>query len=450
VLNLLEKFSPNFKGLKKHANEQAKLVLLASIPCYAITLVAVHLAGATWYLFFFIAIILAMLIAYATIAGRQKADYQLQTLSNLVEALIDGDYTLRGRTQSNPAFQELLELINRLADTLNKHKLKAEESQLLLRKIIDQMEPMLIAINESDDISMINASAKRWLGSEYISSERLSDKILIQLESTSNSEVIQFRQDDLNGEFILFSDNFISENQKHRLFLLTRAEKLLREKERQAWQGLLRVLSHEMNNSLAPITTFSNTLKRKLERENSFEDIEKFKNGLSVISERADSLSNFITSYSQLSHLPPPQKSAYTWQEKIKGLGNLFPNSQFKYSFSGDLPNSIEVDAKQLEQVLINIFKNAQESMQGKDKNLIEVEAKSMDGQLKLLIKDSGMGISNSDNLFIPFYSTKKSGSGIGLVLSQQILLNHEGNLELRNRHDCSGAEAVITLPLFN
>ncbi len=437
-----------FPSLKKHANTQAKLILTASLPCYFIMLYAMYLAGATWYLFFFIAISVLLIIIYATVAGRQKADYQLQTLSNLVEALIDGDYTLRGRKQSNPAFQELLDLINRLAETLNQHKLKAEESQLLLNKIIDQMEPMLIAIDEDQKISMINASAKKWLGKSLSSEMILSNELFNQLTKETKSNTIEFSDNELNGEFILFRDSFISANKKHQLFLLTRAEKLLREKQKHAWQGLFRVLSHELNNSLVPITTFSNTLKRKLDKQNAIEDIEKFKNGLSIISERADSLTSFIASYSQLSHLPDPQIKRHDWKKSISNLTQLFPSQEISFHFQNTIIKKLPLDLKQFEQALINLLKNAEEANLQTGKNKILIEANQSKEQLFISIKDQGIGITNPDNLFIPFYSTKKQGSGIGLVLSQQIIHNHGGQLSLKNRDDKQGAMAIIGLPI--
>lgn len=448
MLHWLGQIFPRLNRLRAHENEQAKLILIASIPCYLIALIAIRQSGASWYLFFFFAISMGLLILYAAIAGRQRADFQLQTLSNLVEALIDGDYTLRGREQSNPAFQELLNLINRLAETLNHHKLKAEESQLLLEKIIAQMDTMLIATDENGQLTMLNKSAENWLQTTLSNKPiNLKQLELEQLQTADSSEVIQIQQEQLSGEYILFSDSFISGNKKYFLYLLTRAEKLLKQKERQAWQGLLRVLSHELNNSLTPISTFSSTLRRKLEREQDINDIEKFKQGLEVISERAESLSKFITSYSQLSHLPKPSFEDYPWREKIGKLTQLFPSVQFEFDFDQQIPNNIWVDPKQFEQVLINLFKNALEAMQDCKEKIIELVASTDKQSFQLSMMDHGPGISNSENLFIPFYSTKKEGSGIGLALCQQIILSHSGTIELKNRKNLRGAEATITLP---
>ncbi len=450
LLTYLEKYLPFIKSLKAHANEQAKIILIASVPCYLVALVAIKQSGASWYLFFFFAISMGLLILYATLAGRHKADYQLQTLANLVEALIDGDYTLRGRPQSNPAFQELLELINRLADTLNHHKLKAEESQLLLEKIIGQMDTMLIATDNQDQITMLNQSATEWLGTNLKSTNATLQSLgLNQLKRKGSRDIVTFDNQTISGEYILFSDSFISDNQKFNLYLLTRADGLLKQKERQAWKSLLRVLSHELNNSLTPISTFSNTLKRKLSREKGISDIPKFKRGLEVISERAESLSKFITSYSQLTHLPEPVRENYQWQEQIPKLTELFIGTRFTFEFADAREQTINVDPKQFEQVLVNLIKNAVESMSASSANTVVMSAQFNAQRFILRIKDSGTGIANSENLFVPFYSTKAEGNGIGLVVCQQIILNHEGSLRLQNRQDgIDGAEAIIELPL--
>ena len=447
---------PNFfsrlkGGKRNHSVEQARLILLASVPCYAIALIALKLAGASYYMLFFIGILLGLLIIFAAVNGRQKADYHLQTLSNLVESMIEGDYTLRGRKQSNPAFQELLDLINQLADTLNLHKIKAEENQLLLEKIIDQMQPMLIAIDELQNITLINESAKQTLGQNLKVGSKLSDETTLVLADAANGQVIKLNTQGSLAEYILYSDRYISENKHHRLYLLTRAEKQLREKERKAWQGLIRVLSHELNNSLTPIATFSNTLLRKLERESVISDPQKFSSGLSIIRERAESLKQFITSYGELSHLPMPKQTNFDWREKLQHLTKLFNQYQFTIYFSDHLPTTIQADPAQFEQVFINLFKNAVESMREINEasaQVIELDAKLNNGMLSIIVKDRGTGIANLENLFVPFYTTKSSGSGIGLTLCQQILHNHNGELKLINRLDGPGAEATVTLPL--
>ena len=465
-----------------HANEQAKLVLLAALPCYLIALLALSYTYISGYLIIFIAIILLLLIIYAALSGKQRANYQIQTLANLVEAMIDGDYTLRGRQQNNPAFHDLLSLVNNLADTLQKHKIKAEESQLLLEKVMDQMDAMVFAVGPNNHLALMNASAKKLLLANYDEEKpsqeipliTLADIGLSSLQDYSESGVIELSTENFSGEYFLFKDQFISNNDRHELYLLTRADRLLREKEREAWQNLLRVLSHEINNSLTPIATFSRTMLKKLTRLNSpdanqkeaiqrapgqlTETLQSFTQGLSIIQERAESLHGFVASYSKLSHLPAADKRLFHWREKLTQLSSLITGCQIKNCLvdKPELDFEVYADPQQLEQVFINLLKNAQEAMADKEsgENIkiekeIKLDAFIENNQLNIIIADRGTGIINSDNIFVPFYTTKATGSGIGLTLCRQILVNHNGNLKLRNRLDENGAEVIVTLPVI-
>ena len=448
IINVISRLNP-FKG---YANEQAGLVLVASVPCLFLALVSLRFAGASYYLISFFAIIFVLLIAYAAITGKGRANFQLQTLSNLVEAMIDGDYTLRGRKQSNPAFQDLLNLINQLTDNLHKHKLKAEESQLLLEKVMQQMDALIIATDNRGLLAIMNEAARRGFNfdSDLSKGYQLKDIGMEELLEKEHSGVIKIRRNNIAGEYFLYRDRFYSDNKEHQLYLLTRADKMLREKEREAWQNLLRVLSHELNNSLTPIATFSNTMLRKIKKEKQVSDVEKFTDGLYVIKERAESLNQFITSYSQLSHLPKANMQPYQWRNKVIQLMSLFEDCIFEHELSvnREFDFSIQADPQQLEQVFINLFKNAKESMSESSSKVIEVSAQYDDKYLELKIKDNGMGIANPDNLFVPFYTTKKSGSGIGLTLCQQIMQNHNGSIQLNNRANQQGAEVLLQLPI--
>lgn len=447
-INFVSRLNP-FKG---YANEQAGLVLIASVPCLILGLVSLRIAGASYYLISFFAIIFLLLIAYAAITGKGRANYQLQTLSNLVEAMIDGDYTLRGRKQSNPAFQDLLNLINQLSDNLHKHKLKAEESQLLLEKVMQQMDALIIATDSHGLLAIMNEAARQGFDFDRDLSEgyQLKDIGMEELVEKEHSGVVKIKRNNIAGEYFLYRDQFYSDNKEHQLYLLTRADKMLREKEREAWQNLLRVLSHELNNSLTPIATFSNTMLRKIKKEKQVTDVKRFTDGLCVIKERAESLNQFITSYSQLSHLPKANKQSYQWRNKMLQLMSLFDDCVFEHELSENqnFDFSIQADPQQLEQVFINLFKNARESMSDKSSKVIEVSASFDDKNLEIKISDQGEGIANPDNLFVPFYTTKKSGSGIGLTLCQQILQNHNGSIQLNNRASQQGAEVLLQLPI--
>lgn len=449
--------------------DQAGLVLLASLPCLFIAILAMWFNGISIYFIAFATILLSLPIIYAAFTGRQGANYQLQTLSNLLEAMIEGDYSLRGRSQSNPAFQELLLLINKLADNLQQHKMKAQESELLLNKIMDQMDAMVVAVAPQGTLAMCNASARQLLLNEQVLNEQadshgqevteqriktlsLADLGLSELAQRQQSGVIELDTDTVKGEYFLFKDRFISDNQPHDLYLLTRADRLLREKERQAWQNLLRVLSHELNNSLTPIATFSRSMLKRLRSDRQSVSPQSFYEGLSIIKERAESLSDFVASYSQLSNLPAPHKQPLDWREKLTQLSALVLDCRINNRLMDNpaLAVTVYADPQQLEQVFINLLKNASEAMEGMPRKIIELDARIEPQWLHISIGDHGSGIANSDNLFVPFYTTKETGSGIGLTLCRQIIMNHNGRFTLKNRQNDQGAEATLSLPLVS
>ena len=215
--------------------------------------------------------------------------------------------------------------------------------------------------------------------------------------------------------------------------------------ERQAWQKLLRVLSHEINNSIAPIASIGETLSRMVEKQSSGTELDNdLKEGLAVITERAQSLNVFIQRYQTLTKLPLPNKSLFNIAPLIQSVALLFSEAKIEYSSHA---LNVYADKDQLQQVLVNLIKNAFESMQQNPQDKIVMQWQQDNQQVEISILDQGTGITNIDNLFVPFYTTKKQGTGIGLSLSRQILINHGGDLTIKNRQDQSGVQATIYLP---
>ena len=453
-MNLLKFTQKWLLGHSKYyqGDNQLKLVLLVCIPCFFISITALYLADISGYLIAFIFIVLTLLCSYVVVASKLNSEYQIRTLSNLIESMIEGDYTLRGRLQTNQAFQELLNSINELADTLSQHKIEAKESRLLLERIMEQMDAIVLATDENGLVVMANASAKKLVLENYNNANKNVNKV--QLSSTligaeivnATSGIVDFSHTHLTGEHFLFKESFLSEGKNHQLYMLTNAERLLMEKERKAWQSLLRVLSHEMNNSLTPIAAISQTMQSKLQKINDEQQKESLLEGIGIINERADSLSEFIASYSQLAHLPKPNTSKFKLAMMIDNLAALYPTCKVKCLIEPDL--LIDVDKNQFEQVLINIFKNAVEAMNLQDEKVIDVSCKKEGMWLHIILRDYGVGIANLDNVFVPFYTTKNQGSGIGLTLCRQIMFNHNGLIKLKNVDEKStGVEVTLSLP---
>jgi nitrogen fixation/metabolism regulation signal transduction histidine kinase len=224
---------------------------------------------------------------------------------------------------------------------------------------------------------------------------------------------------------------------------------LLREKEREAWQNLLRVLSHEINNSLTPIATISGSLLKK-ETSKTAQKENSLSKGLAIVKERAESLKQFVSGYSRLYHLPLPNKELCQLDDLFKRIFPLFPDCMLINKTDKQLTSfkPIYIDSGQVEQVFVNLMKNAEESMSHLTQKVIEFDIHEESNWLHIYIQDSGIGLANTDNLFVPFYTTKENGSGIGLMLSQQILLNHNGAISLENREDTIGARATISIPI--
>ncbi len=427
---------------------QLPLVLLVCVPCFLTAAIALLIANISIYLIAFILIILSLLCLYVVVASQQQADYQLRTISNIVEAMIDGDYSLRGRLHTNQAFGELLVLINELAESLAKHRIEAKESRLLLERIVEQMDAMVIATNANGAVVMANASAKRLIFEQ----EQLDEEFLLASNPIGKqiinapSGIIEFGQQQLRGEHLLIKETFLSDGQPHQLYLLSNAERLLKEKERKSWQSLLRVLSHEMNNSLTPIATISQTIAKRLSGQPASADNEKLSEGIAIISERADALSTFLQSYSQLSHLPPANKQTIDINALVEQQIALFPSCQLENQLEDSL--TLIADKPQLAQLLINVFKNADEAMTACCEKTLTISQERSSQWLHIFIADSGKGIANRDNLFVPFYTTKTSGSGIGLALCRQIMFNHDGLINLDNRVDGQGALVTLSFPL--
>ena len=446
----LKQWFANHK-VESHFDTQEKLVLLACVPLFIVNIFALLLTDISGYFIAFILIVLFLLCCYVVVASKHNAEYQIRTLSNLIESMIDGDYSLRGRLQTNLAFQELLSLINDLADTLSKHKIEAKESRLLLERIMEQMDAMVLATDEQGMVVMANASANKLILGNVENIHQISFTSLAVGATIVKADtgIIEFNQSQLKGEHFLFKESFLSEGKQHQLYLLTNAERLLMEKERNAWQSLLRVLSHEMNNSLTPISAISQSLQTKLQRSllstQPPVNNESLLEGISIINERADSLSSFIASYSQLSHLPKPHITHFNLLSIINNTTALFPDCQIKMNIAKEI--EIKADKSQFEQMLINLLKNSVEAMSDSDEKVITISYTSDPQWQHISIEDNGSGIANVENLFIPFYTTKKQGSGIGLALCRQIMFNHNGIIKLDNKTDITGVEAVLSFP---
>jgi len=272
------------------------------------------------------------------------------------------------------------------------------------------------------------------------------DHIAQRLLTTNTEQVVELNFAKGRRKFKVIRDQYREHGQQHELFFVTDVNVLLRDHELQAWQNLVRVLSHEINNSLAPIASLANTLQTLSNKQALNANFsQNLSESLDIIAERADSLKKFINSYRQLTHLPEPKKIEINLQALFDKIIPLFNQREIIVDCQRQL--LIFVDPVQFEQVLINLLKNADEAMVDKSKSILITVETRVDLILVNII-DHGSGIKNTDNLFTPFYTTKKQGSGIGLVLCRQIIEAHLGDLLLENRREQQGCIVSIKLPI--
>ena len=220
----------------------------------------------------------------------------------------------------------------------------------------------------------------------------------------------------------------------------------LREEERQAWQRLVRVLGHELNNSLTPIKSIAQSLEQVLKTDPRPDDwTDDMARGLNVIATRSESLSRFMSSYARLAKLPPPKFGPVEVNGLIRRVSSL--ETRMTISVEELQPLTIQGDADQLEQVLINLVRNAVDAAQETSGRVFIRHART-NNAVEITVRDEGPGLSNTNNLFVPFFTTKRGGSGIGLVLSRQIAEAHNGTLTLQNANGAPGCIAKLSLPL--
>lgn len=437
-----------------------KLVRTVLIGCclpLAVGLGFLAFSGISVYLKCLLALLMLTSIGYTTLAVRQLVLFQLRTSTNLVEAMITGDYSIRANNKHiDGALADFNDLLNSLADKLTEQSLITKEQQILLTKVTDQIDVAIIAVDESQAITLMNPAAEALFRRRFEQLEGWPAKelglqeVVTQALDNGIRKVTQFEINQTRRKVYVRTDNYIAQGKSHVLIFITDIQNLLRQEERQAWQRLLRVLSHEINNSLAPIASISETLLSQVNNVESSSN-ELMKEGLEVVKDRALSLNHFIQEYRQLTHLPTPNKQLFSIKAFCQKLSQLFERSSITYP-EHDL--EVFADREQLQQALVNLMKNAEEAnLQAQsDSSNITLNWFTLSNLVYLEVIDRGVGISNQDNIFVPFYTTKKKGSGIGLALSRQIALNHGGDLTLENNPSQNdqpgkGAKAVILLP---
>jgi two-component system nitrogen regulation sensor histidine kinase NtrY len=384
-----------------------------------------------------------------TLSVRERVVTPLQTLSNLLAALREGDYSIRARGASvdEPLGQVLFEA-NVLGETLHDQRLGALEATNLLRTVMAEIDVAVFAFNELEELKLVNRAGERLLA--RTSSELLGKKAealgLAECLTGASERTFQKAFPGKAGRWGVRRGGFREEGRPHVIVVLTDLSQALREEERQAWKRLIRVIGHELGNSLAPIQSMAGTLAHLLDREDALSSWkDDMKRGLHVISDRSEALSRFMSAYARLARLPPPTLQSVEVELLVRRVVAL--TTDYPIAVEAGAAVMIQADPDQLEQLLINLLRNAVDASQ-ETKGDIRVRWSIARGKLLLLVEDEGTGLPHTGNLFVPFFTTKAGGSGIGLVVSRQIAEAHGGTLDLENRDDVSGCRAILSLPM--
>jgi two-component system nitrogen regulation sensor histidine kinase NtrY len=382
-------------------------------------------------------------------AIRQRVASPLRTLANLLEAMREGDYSIRGLgTGGEDALSEVMQQVNAMSATLRAQRLGALEATTLLRKVMEEIDVAVFAFDGDQRLRLVNRAGERLLKqpAERILASSAATLGLAEFLEGEESRTVQRTFPLAAGRWAMTRSMFREGGLPHQLLVVSDLTRALREEELQAWQRLVRVLGHELNNSLAPIKSIAGSLETLLAREPLPDDWrDDARRGLSIIATRSEGLSRFLGAYALLAKLPPPRPEPLevaTWIHRSASL-----EQRLAATVRSGPELTIQGDRDQLEQVMINLLRNAVDASL-ETGGSVAVSWKRQGAQLEVSVQDEGPGLSNTANLFVPFFTTKPGGSGIGLVLSRQIAEAHGGSLDLRNRENGSGCEARLILPV--
>ena len=386
-----------------------------------------------------------LVVAAALIEGLIRP---LQTLSNVVSSLREGDYSFRARgAGTQDAFAELAAEVNLLADLLQKQRVRSLEATALLARILEVMHAPLFAFDRENLLQLVNNAGVKLLGLTHARcfGHTARELGLEDLLAAPDQSIHSFGAK--STRWLLRRAVFRQDGVPHTLLLLADVSLPLQEEEQIAWKRLIRVLGHELSNSLAPIKSIAGSLLARVDAmQGEDATLHDFRRGLGVVESRAEALHRFVQSYRLLAQLPPPQLRQVSLGSLLERVVLL--EQRLPVLLEAGPPVAIDADPDQLEQMFINLLANAVDASLANGSHPVRASWRLDEAALLVTIEDRGLGIANTENLFVPFYTTKPAGSGVGLALAQQIARAHGGEISLLNREDGDGARATIRLPL--
>jgi nitrogen fixation/metabolism regulation signal transduction histidine kinase len=428
-------------------NRLVFLTLLTVAPAWLATTILLWVQdfapGLRWTVLGFI----TLLVLIGIVAVRRHIVRPLQTLSNMLEALREGDYSMRGRNvDPEDAFGEVMVEVNTLSRTLYNQRLEALEAGALLQKIIADVDIAVFAFDAALRLRIVNRAGESLLGgpSEALQGRSAAALGLAEMLAEPSGRIVAHVFPGGGGRWEVRRRSFREGGKPHELLVISDLSRALREEERQAWQRIVRVIGHELNSSLAPIKSMAGTVRKLIGREPLPADWrDDAEAGLTVIHDRAEALERFMGSYARLARLPPPTRQHAQLAALVRRVASLHGD---RIDVERGVDVRLLIDADQIEQVLINLMRNAVEA--AGEAGGVRARWRREGGAVLVEVEDDGPGLARTDNLFVPFFTTKPHGTGIGLVLSREIVENHGGSIALENRVGAKGCVARVRLPL--
>lgn len=433
----------------KHENRVLLLATLGPVPAVLVAIVLLWTGASDFMTKLTLTLLVALFWWGSLVALHQRVVFPLRTLSNMLAALREGDFSLRARgARPDDALGEVNIEVNALGAVLREQRLGAVEAAALLRRVMSEIDVAVLAFDQDRKLRLVNQRAERLLG-RAVEDLVGSDADHLGLADCLEGEVPRLVEAPFPrsaGRWELRRGTFLERGLRQHLLVLSDLTRTLRAEERQAWQRLVHVLRHEVNNSLAPIHSLAGSLAGLLAQEPRPGDWEEdLREGLGVIAQRSESLNRFMAAYARLMRLPKPAQRPVRVEEWVRRVAAL--EVRLPVRVTPGPQRVLHADADQLDQLLINLVCNAVDAA-APDRGTVSVGWRTDgDQRLELWVDDDGPGIANPANLFVPFYTTKPAGSGIGLVLSRQIAEAHGGSLALENRPG-GGCRALLRLPL--
>ena len=449
-----------------YENRISLYCFLVALPGLLVSIVLVSVQS--WELGTRLALIALELFAWwlLSLALQDQTTRPLQTLSNVIAALREEDYSFRARNAvAEDALGELSLEVNALADMLSDEKIRTIEATALLQRVVDEIDAPLFAFDPSSILRLVNPAGEHLLRQPQArmlgrtAADLKLDKCLVG----DNESVVELDLTDSQARWLLRRSSFRQYGVPHTLVVLSDVSRALREEERRAWQRLIRVLGHELSNSLAPIKSIAGSLNSRVSTTAMDTDVRHdLQHGLEIIEARSASLHRFLEAYRKLAQMPAPVLREVEVSKLVARVAGL--ETRVKVCVNPGPESRFTADPDQLEQMLINLVRNAADAVlelspgpvffdpltsgvRAGDGHDVMVRWDITDSDVNLLIEDNGPGLSNPANVFTPFYTTKPHGSGVGLVLSRQIAEAHGGRIEISNRTGARGCLVRVVLP---